>query len=205
MGEPLGLQEMFFSTMAGAAIVLMGALYALFFALGRLRTSRSLNIAALLAYALLAVAVYVLINALALSGFWILVTTVMLVGYFFLPRAIWHLCVGTHGDDTATTHSRATSMNDIPWWSSESFWRKMAIWVTAGMAVVLIGLTFDTVRQITAGGERVPAYSVINQKIFYEYRRRARLPGAAHRGDRLRCSATRWTKPTQKRWSLSAS
>jgi nitric oxide reductase subunit C len=36
------------------------------------------------------------------------------------------------------------------------------------MAVVLIFLTFDTVRQITAGGERVPAYSVINQKIFYE-------------------------------------
>jgi nitric oxide reductase subunit C len=45
----------------------------------------------------------------------------------------------------------------------------MAIWVTALMAVVLIMLTFDTVRQITAGGERVPAYSVINQKIYYEY------------------------------------
>ena len=60
-------------------------------------------------------------------------------------------------------------MNDVPWWSSETFWRKTAIWVTAFMAVVLILLTFDTVRQITAGGERVPAYSVINQKIFYEY------------------------------------
>lgn len=60
-------------------------------------------------------------------------------------------------------------MNDVPWWSSESLWRKMAIWVTAVMAVVLILLTFDTVRQITAGGERVPAYSVINQKVFFEY------------------------------------
>lgn len=59
-------------------------------------------------------------------------------------------------------------MNQSPWWSSESFWKKMAIWVTAFMAVVLMLLTFDTVRQITAGGERVPAYSVINQKIFYE-------------------------------------
>lgn len=59
-------------------------------------------------------------------------------------------------------------MNEVPWWSSESLWRKMAIWVTAFMAVVLMFLTFDTVRQITAGGERVPAYSVINQKIFYE-------------------------------------
>ena len=60
-------------------------------------------------------------------------------------------------------------MNQIPWWSSESYWRKMAIWVTAFMGVVLIILTFDTVRQITAGGERVPAYSVINQKVFFEY------------------------------------
>ena len=60
-------------------------------------------------------------------------------------------------------------MSDIPWWSSEDLWRKIAIWVTAFMAVVLIMLTFDTVRVITAGGERVPAYSVINQKIYYEY------------------------------------
>ena len=60
-------------------------------------------------------------------------------------------------------------MNQVPWWSSESMWRKTAIWVTAFMAVVLILLTFDTVRQITAGSERVPAYSVINQKIFFEY------------------------------------
>ncbi len=59
-------------------------------------------------------------------------------------------------------------MNEVPWWSSETLWRKTAIWVTAFMAVVLIVLTFDTVRQITAGGERVPAYNVINQKIFYE-------------------------------------
>ena len=58
-------------------------------------------------------------------------------------------------------------MNESPWWSSEAFWRKTAIWVTAVMLVVLIMLTFDTVRQITAGGERVPAYSVINQKVFY--------------------------------------
>ena len=59
-------------------------------------------------------------------------------------------------------------MSDIPWWSSESLWRKTAIWVTAVMALVLMFMTFDSVRQITAGTERVPAYSVINQKIFYE-------------------------------------
>lgn len=108
MGEPLGLQEIFFSTMAGAAIVLMGASYALFFALGRLHKSRTMSAASLISYLLLGVATYVLADALALNGVWILVTTVMLVGYFLLPRAIWHLCVGTHAGQPADTHSRAT-------------------------------------------------------------------------------------------------
>ena len=107
MGEALGLKDIFFSTMAGGAIVLMGALYSLFFALARLHSSRLLILASLCAYALLAAAVYVLINALALSGFWILVTAVMLIGYFFLPRAIWQLCVGTHAGEATITDSGA--------------------------------------------------------------------------------------------------
>lgn len=55
------------------------------------------------------------------------------------------------------------------WWASESFWKKMAIWITAASAVVLIFLTFDTVAKITAGGKRVPAYSVINHRIDYVF------------------------------------
>jgi nitric oxide reductase subunit C len=58
-------------------------------------------------------------------------------------------------------------MDNTPWWASESNWRKWAIWVTAFMAVVLIVLTFDSLTKITAGGERVPSYSVINQRIYY--------------------------------------
>ena len=108
MGDPMGLQDMFFGTMAGAAIVLMGASYALFFALGRLHQSRSMSVASLVSYLLLAAATYIFADALALSGVWILVITVMLVGYFLLPRAIWHLCVGTHAGESADTHSRAT-------------------------------------------------------------------------------------------------
>ncbi|MEE4377163.1 MAG: cytochrome c [Candidatus Competibacteraceae bacterium] len=59
-----------------------------------------------------------------------------------------------------------------PWWASESLWRKTAIWVTAFMAVVLIFLTFDTLAKIDVGSERVPAYSVINQRIYYEFDRK---------------------------------
>src|SRR4030065_361072 len=61
-----------------------------------------------------------------------------------------------------------TMSQDI-WWASESFWRKNAIWITAGFFLVLIFLTFDTVTQITAGGKRVPAYSTINHRISYVF------------------------------------
>ncbi|MEW5967205.1 MAG: cytochrome c [Pseudomonadota bacterium] len=60
-------------------------------------------------------------------------------------------------------------MSNQEWWASESFWRKNAIWITAGSFVVLIFLTFDTISQITAGGKRVPGYSVINHRITYEF------------------------------------
>lgn len=58
-------------------------------------------------------------------------------------------------------------MTTSTWWASETFWRKTAIWVTAGSFVVLIFLTFDSMSQISAGTKRVPAYSVINHRIEY--------------------------------------
>ena len=107
MPETMELRDIFFGTLAGAAIVLMGAFYALFFALGRLNKHRLLNFAANSSFVFLAIAVYVLIDALSLRGFWIFVAAVMLVGYFLAPRAIWKLCVGTHADPASTQPSRA--------------------------------------------------------------------------------------------------
>lgn len=60
-------------------------------------------------------------------------------------------------------------MNDTPRWASETFWKKAAVWVTAGSFALLIVLTFDSMAKTQAGGERVPAYGVINQKIDYRY------------------------------------
>lgn len=60
-------------------------------------------------------------------------------------------------------------MASKPWWSSEDLWRKLAIWITAFMFVVLIGLTFDSVSKIQVGTDRVPPYSVINKRITYEF------------------------------------
>jgi len=56
-----------------------------------------------------------------------------------------------------------------PNWASEALWKKVAIWVTAGSFVLLVFLTFDTLSKVSVGGERVRAYSVINQEIDYHY------------------------------------
>ena len=100
MGETLAVREIMLGTLAAAGIVLAGAFYAAFFALARLQQSRSWNIASLISFAALAAAVVVLARALSLSGFWLGVATVMVVGYFVAPRAIWNLCVGTHAGET---------------------------------------------------------------------------------------------------------
>ena len=60
-------------------------------------------------------------------------------------------------------------MKQIPLWASESFWKKTAIWVTAGSFVILMFLTLDSLKQTEVGGKRVPAFAVINQKIDYRY------------------------------------
>ena len=57
----------------------------------------------------------------------------------------------------------------MPFWASETFWKKMAVWVTAFMFAVLIVLTFHSVAEITAGKSRVPAYSIVNSEIFYRF------------------------------------
>lgn len=56
-----------------------------------------------------------------------------------------------------------------PLWASESFWKKVAIWVTAGSFLILILLTFDTLSKTRAGGDRVRSYSIINQEIDYRF------------------------------------
>ena len=62
-------------------------------------------------------------------------------------------------------------------WTSISFWRRSAAWVTGFAAILLIWLTFDTMGQISMGTDddlkkgvtkRVPAATVINYHIDYK-------------------------------------
>ena len=63
-------------------------------------------------------------------------------------------------------------------WTSISFWRRSAAWVTGMAVILLIWLTFDTMRQIKMGNDedlqkgvtkRVPAPTVINYHIDYKF------------------------------------
>ena len=100
--------DLFFGALAGAMIVLAGGLYAFLFALSRLRENRRLDNWALFEFVVLAASTYLLVQALRLSGFWIFVTAVMLIGYFFAPRAIWHLSVGTHAAEPSDKRKKTT-------------------------------------------------------------------------------------------------
>jgi nitric oxide reductase subunit C len=50
-----------------------------------------------------------------------------------------------------------------------AFWRAGAISSTTVMALVLVFLTIDSLSAITPGGRNVPLYTVINQRIGYEF------------------------------------
>jgi nitric oxide reductase subunit C len=58
-------------------------------------------------------------------------------------------------------------MDQTGWWASGSFWRKAAIWVTGASLVALLFLSVDSLVKISAGSERVPAYTAINHRIDY--------------------------------------
>ena len=46
-------------------------------------------------------------------------------------------------------------MNETPIWASESFWKKTAVWVTAGSFLILVVLTFDSLSKTSAGTEKI--------------------------------------------------
>lgn len=85
------------ATMAGAMVVLAGALYAAVFAIGKFSDNPALVKLSYLFYAVLFVSTLVLARTLDFSGVWNGVAAVMLIGYLIAPQAIWKLCVGTHG------------------------------------------------------------------------------------------------------------
>jgi hypothetical protein len=100
----VGGADILLGAVAAALVVLSGALYALFFALARLRKSPGIGAMAWAAYAALVVCTGLLVRSLSLDGAWLIVVAVMLIGYLAAPYAIWHLSAATHAPAPTRAH-----------------------------------------------------------------------------------------------------
>lgn len=96
MYEIIEARQIMLAAIAGAMVVMLGAVHAFFLALARLRRSKVFMNWAWISYAAFFLAVMTLAWTLRLNGFWTWIVLVMLLGYLLAPRAIWRLSVATH-------------------------------------------------------------------------------------------------------------
>ena len=104
MIEPVALKDFFITFFSSALIIMAGASYALLFAWSKVNSRLSIKLSAYASYLILLVSVYQLTLAANLDGYWRIISYLMVIGYFFAPIAIWHLCKQTHDQpDLITT------------------------------------------------------------------------------------------------------
>lgn len=96
MIEPVALKDFFITFFSSALIIMAGAAYALCFTWSKANPRPGIKIAAYLCYIVLLVAVFALSRAANFTGYWLMISAAMVVGYFFAPIAVWQLCVNTH-------------------------------------------------------------------------------------------------------------
>lgn len=96
MTKAVQAQHIMLATLSGALVVLFGAFYALFFALGAIHGRRSLKVLSYLAHVAFCAATLALSWALRLEGYWLILVVCLLLGYLLAPHGIWHLAAGTH-------------------------------------------------------------------------------------------------------------
>ncbi len=103
MIEPVALKDFFITFFSSALIIMAGASYALLFAWSKVNQRLLIKVSAYMSYLILLIAVYQLSVAANLKGYWQIISYVMVIGYFFAPIAIWHLCQKTHDQPDLTT------------------------------------------------------------------------------------------------------
>lgn len=103
MIQPVAMQDFFVTFFSSALIVLAGASYALLFAWSKVNANFRIKIAAYVSYLVLVVSVFYLTQAANFTGYWLLLSVVMVIGYFFAPIGVWHLCVKTHAKNHNST------------------------------------------------------------------------------------------------------
>lgn len=100
MVEPVVAQHILIAAMAGAMVVLFGAIYAMLFAWSKIKKDSRYMYGAYLSYSIFVVFTLIMAYTLNLTGFWYSVVAVMLIGYLLAPHGVWLLCVRTHNDES---------------------------------------------------------------------------------------------------------
>jgi hypothetical protein len=103
MIEPVALQDFFVTFFSAALIIMAGASYALLYAWSKVNASLRIKLAAYFSYLVLILSVIELTRAAQFQGYWLIISFLMVIGYFFAPIGIWYLCEKTHNDLTITT------------------------------------------------------------------------------------------------------
>jgi hypothetical protein len=103
MIEPVALQDFFVTFFSAALIIMAGASYALLYAWSKVNASLWIKLAAYFSYFVLILSVIELTRAAQFQGYWLIISFLMVIGYFFAPIGIWYLCDKTHNDLTITT------------------------------------------------------------------------------------------------------
>ena len=96
MIEPVALKDFFITFFSSALIIMAGASYALLFAWSKVNSNPLIKFAATASFIVLIISVLELTKAANFSGHWLMISIAMVIGYFFAPIVIWHLCVKTH-------------------------------------------------------------------------------------------------------------
>ena len=96
MLEPVATENFLAAFVAAAVVILAGAGYAGGYALSRLYQRPMWMRLAWVSYVLLIAAVAVITQVMNFSGYWLVLSVVMLIGYLLAPHAIWHLSHATH-------------------------------------------------------------------------------------------------------------
>jgi hypothetical protein len=103
MVEPVALKDFFITFFSSALIILAGASYALLFTWSRVNSDKRIIFFKYVSYLVLIASVITLTKTANFSGHWLIISIVMVIGYFFAPIAIWHLCVKTHSEQELHT------------------------------------------------------------------------------------------------------
>ncbi len=121
MVEPEVIHRVAGAALLGGVMVLFGAGYAICHALAGLTRSRRMAAASLLSYALLCASTAGFAALLQLTGWWLALMGLLLIGYFVAPRFIWKLSLAVHGETppgtstpspTSTTTDMEASRHD---------------------------------------------------------------------------------------------